>query len=56
MLTEFQTLIAQLEYAVQRANGRTNITEFDVRLLQDCYKELKRYDDMAAKAYKSHVS
>lgn len=43
---ECKTMIEQLRYAVERFNGKTTLTEEDIRRMEFMLRQLKRYDDM----------
>jgi len=41
-LAEFNLLINQLEYALERANGKTTLTKTDIDLLNKVYLEVTK--------------
>lgn len=47
MIENYKNLIEQLQFAVDRAKGKTTLTQSDIDLMQSIYRQIKRYDDDA---------
>lgn len=45
-MENYRILIAQLRHAVERANGKTTLTQTDINTLETMYRQLREYSQV----------